>query len=286
MATPSIKDIQNQILAAKDKQESLAGLTSTSKVAVYRLWAFIVASIAWVQYQFFEKFQEEIDNQIANQKLFTLLWFRNAALAYRHGFNLDENTASYDLAGYTDEQIETATVVDRSAVVELELNNRKQLFIKVAKEAGEDLAPLSGNELEGLRQYFARIKPAGTKIVIFSDNADDLSLIIDFYYNPLILDENGVRIDASANTPVQDTIRDYLKNLKFNGEFTVAELENRLQNVEGCADQEVYIRNAEANYQNPPSYVPITSSYIANSGYMQIIDANLTINFIAKTVAL
>lgn len=50
--------------------------------------------------------------------------------------------------------------------------------------------------------------------------------------------------------------------------------------------RKVYVMRAAANYENPPNYIAIDSSYIANSGYMQITDDNLTINFIPKNVAL
>jgi len=208
------------------------------------------------------------------------------ALAFRYGHELNDETGGYDEGVYTDDEIELSKIVDRAAVIELELNNRKHLFIKVATEVDQDLAKLSDEQKAALEQYFARIKPAGTKIIIFSDNADSLRMTLDFYYDPLILDETGVRIDGRGNTTVQDEIRAYLKVLKFNGEFTIAELENRLQKVDGCADEEAYVRNCEANYKTPEDWQPITANFVANSGYMKIVDANLTINFVAKTVAL
>lgn len=53
----------------------------------------------------------------------------------------------------------------------------------------------------------------------------------------MIFDENGVRIDGKDNTSVQKAISDYLANLKFNGEFILAELVDILQGIEGCADR-------------------------------------------------
>lgn len=286
MAVPSIAEIKQQMLDAKAEYEELNDLDSTSKTAIYNLWAYIVAFVIWLQYQFFETYQKEVEEKVAAQKLYTLLWFRDKALEYRHGHDLDEATGEYDDEGYTEEQIETAKVVKRAAVIELELENRKFLFVKCATESGDELTPLSNDQITGLEQYFALIKPAGTKIVIFSDDPDDLQLEVDFYYDPLVLTETGSRIDGTANTPVQDAIRNYLENLKFNGEFSIAELEDILQALSGCADGEAYIRSAAANYETPENFQQITSTYIANSGYMQILDENLTINFIAKTVAL
>ena len=286
MTVPSIAEIKANILAEKTSYENLNGLNSTSKVATYNLWAYIVAAVIWVQYQFIALFQTEIDQKIREQKRYTLLDFRRYALAYRHGHPLNDLTGEYDDAGYTEEEIEEALIVARAAVIELELNNRKHLFIKVAKEVNNVLQALNEAEQEGVTQYFARIKPAGTKIIIFSGAPDDLRMTLDFYYDPLILDETGARIDGATNTPVQDAIRAYIKDLKFNGEFSIAILEDRLQELSGCADREAYVRSCEANYQTPENYQEITTNYVANSGYMQILDENLQINFIAKTVAL
>lgn len=300
MATLTIEQIKNQILQEKANQEALAGLDSSSKVSIYNLWAYIVAMCVWSLYQAMDIFRVELDQKIREQKLFSLLWFRNAALEYRHGHPLDETKGSYPGTGYTDAQIEAAKVVSRAAVIEVELNQRKHLFIKMAKEENQKLVRLSEEERSGVEQYFARIKPAGTKIVTLSDDPDELKLNITFFYNPLILDQNGARIDGSDNEPVQTAINQYLSNLKFNGEFILSELVDILQEIEGCADGEVYVNSAEANYLEPAEWKPIQSSYIANSGYMEIAEleeedpetgelipvSGLTIKFEPKTVQL
>ena len=270
MTVPTIDQIKQQILAEKANQEALAGINSTSRSALFNLWAYIVAFCIWSIYKAWDIFQVEMDQEIREQKLYSLLWFRNAALAYRHGHPLDETTGTYPDEGYTEEEIAASMIVARAAVIEIEINLRKHLFIKMAKDDDGTLVKLNDDEKNGVEQYFARIKPAGTKIVTFSNDPDELKLDITFYYNPLILDENGVRIDGSDNEPVQTAIKDYLKNLKFNGEFILSELVDILQNIEGCADGEVYVNSAFANYLDPAEFKEIKSDYIANSGYMEI----------------
>ncbi|WP_394749472.1 hypothetical protein [Spongiimicrobium salis] len=280
MESPSIQQIKNNILAEKDNFESLNGLDSTSNVALYRLWAFVIATVMYVLYEFLRVFTIEMDQRISEQKLFTTLWFRSIALDYRHGHPLLENGINfYNDEGYTAEEIANAMIVARSAVVELEIDNRNILFIKVAKETDGELEKLSAEELQGLREYFERIKPAGTKLQLLSERADDLRLTIDFYYDPLVLTSQGVRIDGTNNTPVQDAIREYLKNLRFNGEFNISQLEGILRALEGCANRDAYVEAAAANYQVPENFQSIDDFYIANSGYMGISDDNLTINF-------
>lgn len=284
--TPTVEEIKAQILAKKADYESLNGLDSTSKTASFNLWAYIVAFVIWVQYQFFAIFQTEVDEQLANQKIFRNLWYRKKALEYRHGHPLVEfkEDLIYNDEGYTEQEIEEALVVKRAAVIELEITGQTFLFVKCATEVNGELAKLPDAQKEGIADYFKRIKTAGTKLEVFSDVPDDLRLTIDFFYDPLVLTETGTRIDGTDNTPVQNAVRNYLKNLRFNGEFSVSELEDILQGLSGCSNREAYITSAESNYQTPVNWQVIDNTIVANSGYMEITEANLTINFSPKTV--
>ncbi len=286
MPVPTIDEIKQSILDKKDEYQSLDDLNSTSKVAIYNLMAFIVATVIWTVYQFHELYKKEVDEKIKAQKVYSLLWFRDQALAYRHGHPLvkDGYYLIYDDEGYTDDEIEDAMVVKRAAVIELEINQRTILFIKVATEENDDLAKLTQAQIDGLTEYFKRIKPAGTKLEVFSDKADELRLEIDFFYDPQVLTQNGERIDGSDNEPVQKAIRNYLKNLRFNGEFSISALEDILQDLPECSDREAYIRVAEANFQNPANWQSIDDVFTANSGYMEVDDADLDITFKPKTV--
>ncbi|MEM8506249.1 MAG: hypothetical protein AAF717_00405 [Bacteroidota bacterium] len=284
---PTIQEIKDSILAQKATYSSLDGLNSSSNTAIYNLWAYVVAAVHFVLYQFFDLFKLEVDEKIAAQKIYSLKWFRDQALAFRNGHPLVEQ--GYNLVyladGYTEQEIADALIIKRAAVEELEIEGRKLLFIKVATEdTNGDLQPITTGQQTSLVDYFQRIKPAGTKLEISSENADDLRLEVDFYYDPLILGDTGTRIDGTNNQPVQNEIRSYIANLPFNGEFSIAELEDRLQALSGCSEREAYVRSAESRFGSQ-LYQPITSAKIATSGYMVIADVDLTINFIAKSVA-
>lgn len=276
---PSISEIKTQILDRVAQEEALSGLTSTSNVAIYNLWAYCVAFVIWFQYEFFDQFKSDMTVMIREQKQYSLLWFRVKAKEYRHGEDLP-----YDLDEYpTPVDDDTDLPVTRASVEELELQSRKHLFIKVAT-GDDELAPVSDQVKIGLEQYFGRIKPAGTKIIIFTDVADDLKLKLRFYYNPLLIDSVGARVDGTNDTPVQDAIRSFLKDLPFNSELRLSTLVDTLQNVEGCADAEVYIDEAGYKFGSMTAFEPITSNYRANSGYMVVADEDLDIEFIPKNV--
>ena len=177
----TIAEIKASILAEKAKHPELAGLDSTSKTAVWQLWAYIIATVAWVQYQFFEAFKTELEDKIAAQRLYTLQWYQQQALAYLHGVALDRETGRYISTPSTgsgtemsDDAIAQAKIVARAAVIEVEIKKRKHLFVKVAKLDDGTLAALTEAERAGLEAYFNIVKPAGTKLVIASKEADRL----------------------------------------------------------------------------------------------------------------
>lgn len=286
MSEIKIQEIKQQIIAAKNNYPEIAQIDSTSTVSTFGLIAYIVAQAGWSLRTLWSIFTAEFDQKVKEQKAFRLEDFQRAALDFRLGHPLDPQTYEYIADGYTDEEILEAQIIKRAAVIEVELNNRKNLFIKTARVVNGDLSALTELQLEALSTFFSKWKPAGTKLVIFSGEADDLRLTLNFEYDPLIFDENGQRIDGSNNTVVQDAINDYLINLKFNGEFIISELETRLRALEGCVDREAYVINAERNFKNPPEWDVIDSSIVSNSGYMRITPDNLTINFIPKRNAL
>lgn len=274
---PTLQDIKAQIIAEKDAQSDLQGLNSTSNVAIYNLWAYCVAVVIWLQYQFYDQFKADMNVMIREQKQYSRQWFRTKALAYRHGEDLPDNSDEYP----TEVDDTTNLPITNAAVEERELQNRKHLFIKVAT-GDDDLAPVTDPVKTGLEEYFAHIKPAGTKIILFSEVADDLKLVIRFYYNPLILDNTGARLDGTDDTPVQNAIRRFLKSLPFNSELRLSNLIDTLQDVDGCADRDVYIDEAYYRYGTLSSFQPFDSNYFSNAGYMVIDDNDLDIQFISK----
>lgn len=287
METPTIDEIKQQILDEKAEYSSLEGLDSDSKTSIYNLWAYVTAVVHWVLYQFFAKYMAEVDEKVRSQKAFNEFWYKEKALEFRYGHPLVDggHIKEYSDEGYTEQEILDSLVIKRAAVVEREINTRIILFIKVATENGDgELEPLTTDQLTSLESYYKTLKTSGTKIVIQSDPPDDLRLTVDFYYDPLVLTETGARIDGADNTPVQSAIRGYLKNLPFNGEFSIKELEDILQALDGCSEREAIIKSADSSFGVVVNWQPIDDFVIAESGYMTISDANLTINFKAKTV--
>lgn len=116
--TPTINEIQTEILETaagadalpatavltENEQATLANLTSTSKVSVFRLFVFVVAMVAWTLRQLWAILSADIDERIAVSRPFSRGWYTQTALNYQHGQELPE-TGVYDNTGLTIAQI-------------------------------------------------------------------------------------------------------------------------------------------------------------------------------------
>ena len=251
--------------------------TSTSKVAIYRLFTRIVATCAWTIEVLFDTVKQEVNELIAQLKPHSLRWYANKAKDFQYGFTLPIDTDKYDNTGVTDDDIETSQIVKYSAVTEGEDG---KLRIKVAKEA-TDLEPLDAGELAAFSEYMARIKDAGVRLIIESNTPDKLKLALKIYYDPLILNATGQRIDGSDLTPVQSGVKNYLKNLPFNGVFVLAYLVDALQKVEGVVIP--HIESCLTSYA-AFGFTSVNVQYLPDAGYLRFeSDADLTLEFIPQT---
>lgn len=242
-----------------------------SPVSLESILFYVVAASMWTLEVLFDTLITEITQLIDNLKPHTARWYANKAKLFQLGHNLLPDTDQYDNTGLTTEQIEASRIIAHSAVVPVQ----KRLVIKVAKDSGEDLAPLTIQELNAFSDYMFRVKDAGVQTEIISKEADRLRLRLHIFFNPLVLNSNGVRLDAASDTPVADAVRTFLKNLPFNGLFVQAFLTDALQRVEGVVVP--VIEKAEYKYNDQEGEIgPIYQPY---AGYMRVSDADLLITY-------
>jgi hypothetical protein len=289
MAQRTLTEIQESILLKKSQTESLSALevlttseqntlsnlTSTSKVAIWRLWVFIQAFAIWLHEGIFETHKIEIEELIALNKVHTRKWYRDKILNFQYGFDLDGESDRYDNTG-----IDTADILDSKIIKQASVEEvAGELRIKVATQIGDELQPIDTDQFNALRQYIALVKDAGTKIRLISRPADQMKAEIDIYFDPLILNGLGQRLDGTDDEPVQKAIKDYLYRLEFNGEFIKTKLTDYVQTVAGV--QMPVFKQIWTKY-GTYGYNLIDETYIADSGYMVLDLDNTIINFIPR----
>lgn len=285
----TINEIQEIILQRKEttaslsalevltesEQNTLENLTSTSKVSIWRLWVYICAFAIWTLEQVFDLFKVEIEELIILNKIGSKPWYRQKMLEFQFGFPLTE-MGFYDNTGAIQAEILASRIIKQSAIEEID----GRLKIKVATEdANKDLAPLSAVQLIAFKNYAEAIKYAGTRLIIISRVPDDFKVNYTIYYDPLVLDIYGARLDGTENEPVQNAVRLFLRNLEFNGEIILTKLTDFLQNVEGV--EEPVLVSASAKFGLFP-YSNINEFYISDAGYMKLDEENTTFTFISR----
>ena len=269
----TIQEIQELIYQAKAQEPALNELNSTSKVAIWRLWVYIIAVAIWSLEKLFDLHRADIDKRLAKLKPHTARWYRSKALAFQYGFDLLPDSDKFNNQGHTEEAIEASKIVKYSAVIESK--NEGRLIVKIAGEQGDTLQPITDAQKQSFEAYLQEIKDAGVRLSVVNYQPDILHLQMKIVYDPLVLDSNGQSI-IHATHPVETAIKDYLKRLPFNGELVLAHLIDALQQAEGVKIPHLVLAQSK-NITSSGEYgafETIEISKIPTAGYFTIDNFN------------
>lgn len=255
------KDSQSAISAlaptADTEQQLLSALTSTSKVAIWRLWAYITAVAIYTHEVLWDLFRAEVQANADAAIAGTALWYRQQVFAYQHGDTLvyDPATGKYGYAALD----EPAQIVKRCAVIE---GLDGVVAFKVAKLSSGVPVGLSSPELTALAQYIKQIRFAGTRFTLTSGNGDIIRVQATIYYD-------GVVPLATITANVKAAIEAYIGALPFNGELLLSRLTDEIQEVEGVVD--VVLASVQTKIiPTADPYTPINRRHVPVYGYYNI----------------
>ena len=274
----TIAEIQQSMIDAVQADSVLAPVsTSTSKTAIWRLWTRIVAVSIWTLEVLFDTLKVEVTDLLSALKPHGLRWYAAKCKEFQYGFSLPTDTDEYNNTGVSDDVLEASKIVKYAAVTE---GDDGKLRIKVASENTTDLIPLTTAQKNAFTEFIARVKDAGVKITIDSLPADKIKLNLKVYYDPLILNEVGSRIDGSNSIPVQSAVKAFLKNQPFNGTFVLAYLVDAIQKVEGVVIP--HIVTCETQFGAFP-FTTVDVKYLPDAGYLRFNnDSDLVITWIPQ----
>lgn len=256
----TISQIQAALIAAKNADSTLSGLSSTSLTAVWLLWTYVVAICQWTLENLFDTHKSEVLNILATQTPHTLQWYVTMAKAFQYGVALPADSDVYALVPPASPSV---LIVQYAAAVEL----TNLVRIKVAQLSGSALAPLSSTQLTAFTSYMGRIKDAGVRIQCTSGAPDTFQPTMVIYYDPLVLDGTGARLDGTSPAPVMDAVNTFLDNLPFNGLFTLNSFIAAMQSVPGVIIADEVSVQA---YYGSVTPVVISSQYLPDAGYMTL----------------
>lgn len=236
-----------------------------SKVSVESLLFYIVACAVWVLENLFDRHRRDVEQRIEAIMPHRPKWYRDKVLRFMKDKTLVTDTDYYDTEGMSDGDIEAAYVVKYAAATENA--NASMLTIKVAGETDSVRHPLDADTETQLLAYIGEIKDAGVRVNLVNQTADVFHCEVDVYYDAMLLPE-------TVKVQCRDTIRGYIENLPFNGEYSNMALVDELQEIEGVRIVEMVGATTEVNGESTPT--EINARFTPVAGYFSAGD--ITIN--------
>jgi hypothetical protein len=249
-------EIYNEIVAEKQNQSSLSMLapindsatqllidvSSTSKVAFWRLWAWLMAYAIHVHEGYYDAFLVEADAIAQRAEVGTPRWYQHQILSFQYGDALVFLNQKYQYATID----ESKKIVKRCAIIE---RANGTVLAKVAKLNSSGIVePLNQTELNSLIGYVAKVKFAGTRLGCISQSADQITM----NYNVLFDAQYPESIIKDA---VKLAIESYIANLPFDGKLYITYVTDAIQKVSGVIDPRFVSASGTPQGQSVVSFV-------------------------------
>lgn len=204
-----------------------------SKVSLEAILIFIFSTSAWLLEQLWDTFRVETEKRINDAYVTSRQWYYRKALEFQKGDSLEFDSKTYSYRyPVIDESKQIVKNVAVRQVVDMEVTKLKIYFSDGSKQ------PLTGDLRNSFETYIREIGAAGTHYLFVSEAPDPLRIHLRVYYDPLVLDSKGTRLEGDGK-PVEETIETYLNTLEYGGTFYASKLVDMIQNTEGVEDVEL-----------------------------------------------
>lgn len=263
------------------------GNTFEQEFSIYSLeniFFDIFSYALWTLEYLFSIFAEQMDALIVANKHGKLEWYISTALGYQHGFELD-NFGNYINGSASPEDIAASNIIANVAFEKAIINGHGVIRSKVVKLENEEYVQLSAAELAGYHAYINRKTLFGLSVISISRPHDTLRVHMKIWYDPLVLDRNGSRLDGTDSAPAVTAINAYLKGMDFNGEFIATRMIDALQRVQGVEIPRMVSANAypahgalDINRDDA-----VEEIYQTFAGWMRLDVENSNFEYIART---
>ncbi len=220
----TINDIQQSIIT--DLQAYFPKL-STSKVAEWRLWTYVVAAAIHAFEIVLDLFRQEVDELTTKITPGTKLWYAEMCYRFQNGHTLvfDKNTAQF----YYEQDDPDSRIVKVVAVNEA----YKMISIRVAKTDKEgQIIPLDDSERRNLADYIDTIHTTGIPTTIVSTTADTIRYNLEVYYDPAVP-------SSVVREQVGQALETFKTSLSFDAVFYAQRLVDAVMHAEGVVTVKV-----------------------------------------------
>ena len=219
----TIEQIQAGIIADIQATPELAQANSTSRRAIWRLFAYVQASAILLLEQIIDVFTAENEIKIANAIPATATWINAKVFEFQYSATNPQIVQLVNFAPVYPVIDPSLRLISRCSVVTTISN---QVIIKVAKQ-NPPIALTSG-ELSSLQSYINQIGIVGVNYNCVSLTSDKIMIDAEIYFD-------GQYSTVIVGT-VTNAINTFLSQLSFNGVLKVSDIELAVRNVVGVND--------------------------------------------------
>lgn len=236
----TVEEIYQSIIAAKEADSNLNSLTSTSRRAIWRLWAYIVAAAQATQEQLMGLEKDNVQAIVDAAPAGNAAWVQEQMFKFQYDATTPQivqlNTSTFAYAYPTIDA--TKQIITRCSV-NRQIYNVVQL--KVAK--GTTPEALTSLEKSAAQDYIDTIGNCNANYQVISLNADRLYVDADVYYKG--------QYSAIIQANVIAAIEAYMSALDFNGQVLMSDLETVIRSVTGVTDVVLNNVGARADDTDP-----------------------------------
>ena len=229
-----------------------------SKVSIESILFYIIAFAIHILERIFDTEKESLTQYAESLRPHTKQWYINTIKAFQLGDSINNDTGKYDVVDETKQIIKYCS---------LRVKNDMLYFLIATDNNGAPQKISNSSIITSIWNYCDRVFDAGVHFNIFSNDADVYKCKLLINYDPLVLNNDGKRLDGGNDTPVLDAINGYFRSFPFDSEFSNMALVDAIQQVDGVRVVELTESMAKPNIAGS-SFQAIVSTYIANSGYM------------------
>jgi hypothetical protein len=205
---------------------------TASKVAVWRLWLWIVACGSWVIENYQDIHEAKITKIIDDRRPHQLPWYANESKKFQYGHEIEwmEDHYGYALVD------EDSQIVKYASAIKETVSGIVKLMIKVMKTGKE---PLTTGEKNAFVAFWNRWGDAGIDIEIVSIPINQCYFTVQLWRDRNILNaDNTLILDPSINV-VERGCNGYLDGVGFDGLVYIQRLEEAMKNQPGIANADI-----------------------------------------------
>jgi hypothetical protein len=232
----SIDTIFNAMVVAKDADSNLSELDSNSKVAIWRLWFFIVAAAINALEQLQDIFQANIELTASKAVAGTAPWVQDRTLKFQH----DDTGTNPQIALINDDFSFGYPVIDSSYLVvtrcSVTTGVGNLVSILVARDtSATDTTPiqLTSNQEVALDSYWKTGGVEGITYNVVNKASDKIGITATVYYQGQYATSISADVDTAINA--------YLAGIDFAGKISISKIEDAIQDVAGVDDYKLDI---------------------------------------------